>query len=143
MADVDCQYAYAWPPPSEFAIDISVARNPGRGQPAGRAQWPLWWPGGPPPGPFASAPARAMGRRWSGDINALFYVFWSMIMITRVRGRALQRDLSFGWDQPLPGRTAQFGEDLPIREAGPNRESQAGWERSGPLKPALRSGPGL
>lgn len=63
-----------------------------------------------------------------------------MIMITRVRGRALQRD--FGWDQPLPGRTAQFGEDLPIREAGPNRESQAGRERSGPLKPALTKGPG-
>ena len=48
-----------------------------------------------------------------------------------VRGRALQRD--YGWDQPLPGRTAQLGEDLPIRVAGPNRESQAGRERSDQL----------
>ena len=56
-------------------------------------------------------------------------------MVTCARGRAFPG--GSGWDHPHLGRTSRFGEDLPIRWGGPNRESQAGRGRSGPLEPAL------
>ena len=135
----DTDRPYAWPPPSEFefAIDISVARNPGRGpgQPAGRSGRF----GGPAGPPLVHSRRRRRARREGAGLAISMHCFMCFDHDhPGLRPRAPNgRRLRVG-PAAFSGRTAQSGEGTPIRKAGPNRESQAGRERSGPPKPALR-----
>ena len=69
----DTDRPYAWPPPSEFefAIDISVARNPGRGQPAGRSGRF----GGPAAPPLVHSRRRRRARREGAGLAISMHCF--------------------------------------------------------------------
>ena len=69
----DTDRPYAWLPPSEFefAIDISVARNPGRGQPAGRSGRF----GGPAAPPLAHSRRRRRARREGAGLAISMHCF--------------------------------------------------------------------
>ena len=123
-------------PPSEFEfVQTHKCRSWPYPRAASRPQWPAPCerPGGPLPEPYGARNGKALAWRYPDPRIVLCHWPWSP-----GPAAARSKGAGFGWDRSHLGRTAQSGEDLPIMKAGPNRESQAGRERSAPLKPTLR-----